>query len=202
MASPEISEQIAAKYPLGAEAGASAVADELSGSIRMVDGVDGATLNSFRAAARDAVAAYLSEHRTEFNTYLESMGVLPIGEGGSDDSEQWLAFRRCFGDARFDPSSAVMIQRTRGGTVLVQAGSGPVRLTERPEARPEWARSPRDSYELRVKGLFRAYAAGSPQFEATLGIEFAHDPRTDHWVLVRTRLYDVPDGVMVVDPPV
>lgn len=202
IAQPEVSEVITAQYPLGAETGGSEVADELSGAIRMVDGVDAAILNSFRAAARDAVAAYLSEHRTEFNTYLGSMGVSPIGEYGSSDSEQWLAFRRCFADARFDPSSVVMVQRMRGGTLLANSSSGSVRMSERPKARPDWARSPRDSYEFRVKGLFRAYAAGSPQFEATFGIEFAHDPGTDQWVLIRTRLYDVPDGVMVVDPPV
>ncbi|MCL4221079.1 MAG: hypothetical protein KJZ65_06890 [Phycisphaerales bacterium] len=190
------------EYPLWAGSGAEAVVEGIAGSIHATERVDAATLNSFRGVVRDVMTAYLSEHLAEFNGYLESMGVEPIGKGESGDSEQWLAFRRCFADARFDPASAKVMHRISRGAALSDANADSMRMSERPEARPGWARSPSESYELRVKGLFRAYAADSPQFEATLGIEFAHNPGTQEWVLIRTRLYDVPDGVMVVDPPV
>lgn len=192
-----------AKYPLSSQEGAEVVGETIAESIRDGGGIDPSVLRSLRDMARRAFPAYLSEHLSDFNAFLATMGVAPIGEGGdASDTKQWMAYRRCIADARFDPASVMVVKRTRAGVAVPVPEQRSVEAIERPKARPEWARNPLESYEVRVKGLFHEYAAGSAAFEATLGLEFARDPLTGEWMLIRSYIYNVPNGVTAIGPPV
>lgn len=194
---------IESMYPLSTEDGAEVVAESIAKSIRDGGGIDPSVLRSLRDMTRQAFPAYLAEHLSQFNAYLATMGVAPIGEGGdASDTKQWMAYRRCIADARFDPASVMVVKRTRAGVAVPVPEQRSVEAIERPKARPEWARNPLESYEVRVKGLFHEYAAGSAAFEATLGLEFARDPLTGEWMLIRSYIYNVPNGVTAIGPPV
>lgn len=166
----------------------------------ILDSVDKQGRDSFCDAVRAAFAAYFAEHKADFNAYLESTGVAPIGLDSPSDSPEWLGFKRTVAKAGFDSKSVRVRARMRDGVASQVPAEQAVSMTsERPAARPSWAQSPSNTSEIVVDGIFNGYSG--EEFEARFGLEFAYDRQSGRWVLLKARMYGVPQGVLVVPPP-
>lgn len=155
-------------------------------------------------AVKSVLLVYLSESTDAFESYCRESGVAPL-PGFATDPEgvksAWKSFRKWFGTAMVDDAHVEIRWREYDGRDVATNDTPFVRTTERPGSRPFWDKlsmHERRSIELVVP--FTANDQNGNAFAGRLGIEIAHDPTQRRWVLLRVRLYGVPNGYSVASP--
>lgn len=175
-------------------------------SIRKVGALDAPDAVPLGDTIRAVVGVYLAESADVLVRYCDQSGIAPIPSLATDPESvksAWAYYRKWFDTAILDHENIKLRWREIEGRDVSGETSSYSRITDRPGSRRFWEELPTQSRRsIEVIVPFTSNDLSGKAFAGRLGVEIAHDPARQQWVLLRFRVYDVPNGYSVVDPPV